>query len=174
MYVIQLSFQIIMSSWLTVAIATVTCLLLSPITCLPLHDVADGKERRELLHSTWLDPSGSTGQGTEELAETSKRLLGDNNRDSGIIDLLVALRDTNTNPRDLYLHGNTETARKRRQSKVDDYGHGLFWGKRGSNWSDHGVRAMTDKDTKRGGDDQYGFGLFFGKRNEEDYEDFTL
>lgn len=164
-----------MSSWLTVAIATVTCLLLSPITCLPLHDVADGKERRELLHNTWLDPSGSTGQGTEDLADSGKLLLRDNSRDSGsILDLLVALQDKNTHPRDLYHHGNPETARKRRQSKVDDYGHGLFWGKRGSNWPEHGVREMGDTDTKRGGGDEYGFGLFFGKRNEEDYDDFTL
>ena len=170
--------QITMSSWLRVAIATVTCLLISPITCVPVHDVADSNERRELLHNTWLDPSDvMTKKGSKELADSATSLLLDKSRDSGsMLDLLLALQDTNVSPRDLYQDGNQEEyVRKRGQSKVDDYGHGMFWGKRGSTWLQHNEvkTGIADKQTKRA-HDEYGFGLFFGKRGDADYDDFTL
>ncbi|XP_022102043.1 uncharacterized protein LOC110985372 [Acanthaster planci] len=158
-----------MNNWPSVAIATVTCLLLSPIACLPLRDVADGNDRRERLN-TWLDPSDAmTNQGSKELAESAKSMLLDKPRDSGsVLDLLLALQDPN-NPGD-----HEGFLRKQRQSKVDDYGHGMFWGKRGT-WLHHDERksGRADQQSKRA-HDEYGFGLFFGKRDGADYDDFTL
>ncbi|XP_038071639.1 uncharacterized protein LOC119740447 [Patiria miniata] len=165
-----------MCSWLSVAIATVTCLSISPIACLPLHDVADGSERRELLH-TWLEPSDvMTNPGPKEFAQSAKSLLLAKPRDSGsVLDLLLALRDPNNDPRELGHQGEAEAVlSKRGQSKVDDYGHGMFWGKRGA-WLQHDEvkTGRADQQTKRA-HDEYGFGLFFGKRDDSDYDDFTL